>query len=644
MTAQAISASSRPAGGRQRLRGLGGDPLVRALIALRPDPWRTALATLAGTAALGSAIGLMATSAWLISRAAQHPPMIYLQVAVVATRAFGIGRGVLRYVERLVSHDVALRGVAALRERLYLRLVTTDPAVVAGLRRGDLLARVGADVDAIADLVVRSLLPFAVAVVTSLGSAALVAWLLPPAGLAVGAGLAVAAVAAPWLAAVAARRAERAVDRARVETSAEVLALLDGAAELTVASAVQDRLDRLERLDTVLAGELDRAARPAALASGLSTLVTGLAMVAALALGVQGVQAGTLDPVLLAVITLTPLAAAEAVSGLPTAASGLVRARTSAERVLHLLDAPSTTGRQAVTTSAGAVPGGGDSTAEDGTPQRLQPLPLPRVRAEGLACGWPGADPVLTGLDLDLAPGRRVAVVGGSGCGKTTLLLTLAGLLPRAGGRLTLSAGRDGTVLTPVDLAAVDPSVVRRTVSFTAEDAHIFTTTVRENVRVADPGADDEAVRAALARAGLGAWVAALPSGLDTMLGSGGTGLSGGERRRLLLARAFLVGAGVLLLDEPGEHLDPPTADALVHDILTGSADGQPGPAVILVTHRVAPLAAADEVLVVEPGAVAARGAHEWLREHHDSYRDTWAAEQGGHGEPGMHASDQSKA
>lgn len=629
MTARTINVTTPPTGGPEPLHGLRRDPLVRALVALRPDPWRTVLAILAGTAALGSAIGLMATSAWLISRAAQHPPMVYLQVAVVATRAFGIGRGVLRYVERLISHDVALRGVAVLRERLYLRLAAADPAVVAGLRRGDLLARVGGDVDAMADLVVRSLLPFAVAVVTSLASASLVAWLLPPAGLAVGAALAVAAVAAPWLAAVAARRAERAADRARVETSAEVLALLDGTGELTVAAAVADRLDRLDRLDAVLAGELDRATRPAALAAGLGTLVTGLAMIAALVLGVQGVRNATLDPVLLAVITLTPLATAEAVSGLPAAATGLVRARTAAERVLQLLDAS-----------------GKDATAEHGCPQRPQPLPLPRLQAEGLACGWPGADPVLTGLDLDLPAGRRVAVVGGSGCGKTTLLLTLAGLLPRVGGTLTLSAGHDSTVLAPRDLTAVDPPVVRRTVSFTAEDAHIFTTTVRENVRVADPEAGDDAIREALTKAGLGSWLAALPSGLDTMVGSGGTGLSGGERRRLLLARTFLVGAGVLLLDEPGEHLDPPTADALVHDVLTGSTN-EPGPAVILVTHRLAPLAAADEVIVLRSGVVAARGTHAWLLEHHDGYRDAWAAEQGGPSgqeAPEMHTPNQSKA
>jgi ATP-binding cassette subfamily C protein CydC len=585
------------------------DPLVRAVAALHPDPRRTALAVLAGTAALGSAVGLMATSAWLISRAAQHPPVLYLQVAVVATRAFGIGRGVLRYVERLVSHDVALRGVVALRERLYRSLAAADPVTVAGLRRGDLLARVGADVDALADLVVRSLLPFAVALTTATASAVLVAALLPPAGLVVAAGLAVAALGAPPLAALAARRAEREAADARAELSAEVLALLDGVGELIVAGTAPARLARLAELDGALARHLDRAARPAAGAAVLSTAATGLAMVAALLLALQALESGRLAPVLLAVVTLTPLAAAEAVAGLPAAAAGLVRARAAAERVVALLDAPP---------AADAPP-----TPEPLRPRGTQPVPgRGTLVAEGLVCGWPGAEPVLAGFDLALSRGRRIAVVGASGCGKTTLLLTLAGLIPPLAGRVTL----DG-----VDLADLDPDAVRRAVSFTAEDAHVVTTTVRENLRVADPGADDDRLVEALARAGLRHWPDALPAGLDTMLGSGGTGLSGGERRRLLLARTFLVGADVLLLDEPAEHLDPGTADALVRDVLTRRPDEgtDPGPAVVVVTHRLAPLDAADEVLLLADGTLVDRGTHDRLRQRNLTYRDTWQAEQG---------------
>jgi ATP-binding cassette subfamily C protein CydC len=474
---------------------------------------------------------------------------------------------------------------------------------VAGLRRGDLLARVGADVDTLADLVVRSLLPFAVALTTATASAVLVATLLPPAGLVVAAGLAVAALGAPPLAALAARRAERDAAQARTELSAEVLALFDGLGELTVAGAMPARLAQLTALDGALASRLDRAAGPAAAATTLSTTATGLAMAAALLLGVRALDAGQLAPVLLAVVTLTPLAAAEAVIALPAAATGLVKARAAAERVLALLDA-------------------GELSTEQDAGELVAEQDAGELVAERLSCGWPGAEPTLTGIDLTLTAGRRVAVVGASGCGKTTLLLTLAGLLPPVAGRIRLG---------DLDLADRGPAVVRRTVSFTAESAHIFTTTVRENLRVADPGADDAAVVDALARAGLGHWPAALPNGLDTMLGSGGTGLSGGERRRLLLARAGLVGARVLLLDEPAEHLDPRTADALVRDVLTRRpADAELS--VVVVTHRLTPLDAADEVLLLDGGTLIARGTQDWLLKRNLTYRDVWLAERGTQG------------
>jgi len=596
------------------------DPLVRAVAALDPDPWRLALAVLAGTAALGCAIGLMAVSGWLITRAAQHPPVLYLEMAVVATRAFGIGRGVLRYAERLAGHEVALRGVVALRERIYRSLAAAPPAVAAGYARGDLLARVGADVDTLSDLVVRSLLPIAVALTTVTLSAALIGVLLPMAGLVILVGLVGAGALAAGLTAWAARRAERDAVALRSEQSAQVLALFDGLEELTVGGAVPRRLALLAGLEQRLDQALDRAARPASAGAGLSVLATGAAMVGALALATAAHADGRLDSLLVAVIALTPLAAAEAVTGLPAAATGLVRSRAAAERVLELLAVPA--GPPPPTAPDLSPPAPPLSQrAPDQVADAGAPGPSVRLTARGLGCGWPGAAPALTGFDLDLRPGRRVAVVGESGCGKTTLLLTLAGLLPARAGSLTVSL--DAGAALPLD--QVDPDRLRRLVSFTAEDAHVFTTTLRENLRVADPGADDAALVAALDRAGLSGWLAGLGDGLDTMLGAAGpasatagsTGISGGARRRLLLARAYLVGAAVLLLDEPGEHLDPDTADALVTDLL-GTGDG---PAVVLVTHRVAPLAAADEVIVLDAGRVAARGTHAWLVAHHPSYR-----------------------
>jgi ATP-binding cassette, subfamily C, bacterial CydC len=544
---------------------VAADPLARVLAAMRPNPRRTALAVLCGTAATGAAVGLMGTSGWLISRAAQQPPVLYLMVAVVTVRALGLGRGILRYAERLASHDVALRGVVNLRVGLYERLAAADPAAttgLAGLRRGDLLARVGADVDAVADVVARAVLPALVSLVTSVVAVTALAFLLPSAGAVLAAGLVASGVVAPLLAGVAAGRTERDGARTRAAISAEIHTLLDGLPELSVARAVPARRARLRALDAERGRELDRAARPAAAAAFLATAATGAAVLGCLLLGAQAVRAGDLPPVMLAVVTLLPLAAAEITATLPAAAITLVRARVAAGRLTELLDAP---------------PAG-----------EPDPLPTPDgmlARARGLACGQPGREPVLTGVDLDLRRGDRVAVVGPSGAGKTTLLRELARRVPGA--------------------------------VHTAEDAHVFATTVRENLRLASPGAPDETLVAALRAVGLDGWLARLPAGLDTLLdnslgsGSGdrsgvadGVPLSGGERRRLLLARAVLAPGDVVLLDEPAEHLDPDAADSLVAAALGPELFGDR--AVVLVTHRLGGLEAAREVLVVADGRVAA--------------------------------------
>jgi ATP-binding cassette, subfamily C, bacterial CydC len=592
--------------------GPGKHPLYRAIAAMQTSPWRVALACLAGSAALACAIALIGTSGWLISRAAQHPPVLYLMVAVVAVRTFGIGRGVLRYAERLASHDVALRGVVTLRTTLYARLAAADPAVAAGLRRGDLLARIGADVDAIGDVVVRSLLPFATAALTALLSVVAISLVLPEAGAVLGVAVLIAGIAAPGLAGLAARRDLRDAASARSAMSGEVLGLLDGLGELSIAKAVAERQHRLALADQDLDRALDRAARPAAWAAALSMTAMGGAVVGCLAVGVSAVADGRLRPVFLAVVTLVPLAVAEVVSGLPAAATVLVRARAAADRVVALLDAaPMDPG-----SDPPIGPNQGRFQAPTGNRSR------PHLRAQALACGWAGRPPVLHGVDLDLPAGRRVAVVGPSGGGKSTLLLTLAGLLPASAGRVSL----DGT-----DLTELDPGLIRRSVHLCSDDAHVFITTVRENLRVAAPGADDTDLRRVLCRAGLSGWLSALPAGLDTMIGDpsgpgahlGGWPLSGGERRRLLIARALLTEAGILLIDEPAEHLDPQTADALVEELFAA------GRSVVVVTHRISALHSADEVLVVDDGRITARGRHEELLSTHPPYRDAWLAERG---------------
>ncbi|MEU6550703.1 thiol reductant ABC exporter subunit CydD [Streptomyces sp. NPDC046915] len=555
-----------------------GDVLGRVRALAGPRRARLALALLLGSLALGSAVGLMATSGWLISRASQQPPVLYLMVAVTATRAFGIGRAVFRYAERLVSHDAVLRMLADTRVAVYRRLERLAPAGLRRTRRGDLLTRLVADVDALQDYWLRWLLPAGVAVAVSAASVGFTAWLLPEAGAALAAGLLAAGAGVPLLTGAVARRAERRLAPARGVLATRVTDLLTGTAELTVAGALPARTEEARRADGTLTRIARRAATATALGDGLTALCSGLTVAATALLGAQAVAGDRLSGVAMAVVVLTPLAAFEAVLGMPLAVRYRQRVRRSAERVYEVLDAP-------------------EPVREPARPRQAPASPFPVV-LDGLTARYPGADrDALTGLDLTLAEGRRVAVVGPSGAGKTTLAQVLLRFLdPRAG----------SWTLAGVDARALEGDDVRRLVGLCAQDAHLFDSSVRENLLLAKKGATEAELRHALARARLLDWVDGLPHGLDTLVGEHGARLSGGQRQRLALARALLADFPVLVLDEPAEHLDLPTADALTADLLAATE----GRTTVLITHRLAGLEAVDEVVVLDEGRVVQRGPY----------------------------------
>lgn len=537
---------------------------LRRLLTMLHTPWRrVVLAVAFGVLALGAAIGLAAVSAWLIARASQRPLILDLTIAVVAVRALGISRGVFRYFDRIFSHDVALRGVAHLREETYRRLAHAPSSVTIGLRRGDLLARFGTDVDAIGDFVVRALMPALTAAVVGAGSVVLIAAFSPTSAGVLALALLLAGTLAPGAAALAARRSEQETVHARAEVAAATMSVVDNAGELRVSGRLGGTFAALDGAEQRLRSALRRASWPAAIAPAISTLAMGGAVAAALLIGGAQVQAGDLAPVHLAVIVLTPLAVFEAVEALPAAAVQTLHSAAAARRLDEVL-AP--------------------APSSDGVPADLSAEPT--IRARGLSIGYPGQAPVLTGIDLDLAPGRSLAIVGASGVGKTTLLATLAGLLPPLAGSVEIR-GQDSRELGDGQAA--------RTVVFTAEDAHVFDTSILENLRVARGDVTEAEAHDALHRAGLGEFLAGLPEGLHTRLGENATLISGGERRRLLLARSLLAPAPLMLLDEPGEHLDTDTADALTADILATPASQNRG--VIVVTHRLESVVDADEVV-----------------------------------------------
>ncbi|MFF5334426.1 thiol reductant ABC exporter subunit CydD [Streptomyces sp. NPDC013181] len=563
---------------------------------------RFGLALLLGSLALGSAVGLMAVSGWLISRASEQPPVLYLMVAVTATRAFGIGRAVFRYAERLVSHDAVLRMLAELRVAVYRSLERIAPGGLRGARRGDLLSRLVADVDALQDYWLRWLLPAGTAVLVGAATVGFTGWLLPEAGVVLAVGLLLAGVGVPLLSGACARRAERLLAPARADLATRITDLLGGTAELTVAGALPGRAARTRAADRVLTRIASRAATATALGGGLIALVSGLTVAAAALVALPAVADGRLAGVELAVVVLTPLAAFEAVTGLPLAAQYRQRVRRSAERVYEVLDAP--------------VP-----VREPETPAAAPDDPFP-LEVRGLAARYPGTvRDALTGVDLRLDAGRRIAVVGPSGSGKTTLALVLLRFLDARAGSYRIGG---------VDASALDGDTVREVVGLCAQDAHIFDSSLRENLRLARPGATEPELRRALAEARLLDWADALPEGLDTLVGEHGARLSGGQRRRLALARALLADFPVLVLDEPAEHLDLPTADALTADLLEATA----GRTTVLITHRLAGLEAVDEVVVLDEGAIVQRGPYDVLASVDGPLRRMLARERESAGEP----------
>ncbi|MFC5995859.1 thiol reductant ABC exporter subunit CydC [Pseudonocardia hispaniensis] len=560
-------------------------PVRRLLGLARPRGSRFALGVLAGAVATAAGTGLLSLAAWLIATAATHPPVAALGVAVVLTRALGVTRGVARYLERLITHDAALRTLAQVRVQVYERLARIEP--IRRFRSGDLVTRLVSDTDATQDLLVRGLAPPLSALLTGAGVITLGVALLVPGGLALAAGLLLAGLAVPVVAALLGRATGRRQTAARGELSAALVDALHGAPDLVAYGAMDRAVARVERADAALTRAARRDAGLLGLGAAGTALVAGATLWATLLLGVAAVEDGSLGPVPLAVLVLTALAAFEIVAPLPAAAARLGAIRASGARLFDVLDTP-----PAVRDPAGRG--------------HLTPGPL-QVRDLRVRYG-PGEPWALDGLDLDLAPGARVAVVGPSGSGKSTLAAVLFRFRdPDAG---TVRIG--GT-----DLTAVSPDAARRMISGVPQDPHLFDSTVRENLRLARPEATDAQLWDVLERVRLAADVAAMPAGLDTDVGVHGARFSGGMRQRLALARALLTDARLLVLDEPTTHLDPDSRNAVLDDLLTAAGDR----AVLLVTHDLDRLAEMDAVYVVVGGRVVQHGTHAGLLAQDGWYR-----------------------
>jgi ATP-binding cassette, subfamily C, bacterial CydC len=538
---------------------------ARRLLGLADMPrGRMALAVGLGALAVGFGVALMTAAGYLISRAAEQPPILALTTTIVLVRFFALARPLARYLERLASHDPALRALGRIRSTVYREIEPLAPGELDAYRRGDLVNRLVADVDALQGLYVRGIGPPLVALVVSTACVVATAVVLPAAAVVLALGLALGGVAAPLLAARLSRFVGRRQAVARGELAAELAEILRGAPELAAYGREDDAFGRVASADA----ELRRLSRRDAFVSGVAdaalVLVAGLTLVGVLTLAVAAHDGGTLDRVLVATLALLALSSFDAVAPLAAAARELPSTLASGARVLEL------TGRMPAIT-------------DPSTPVSASSAPV-AVALEDVTARYGSGPAVLDGVTLTIEPGQRVALVGPSGAGKTTVTNLFLRFLDPERGRVVIG-GRDARELRLED--------VRRTFALAGQEAHVFASSIRENLKLGRPDATDDELVDALRRARLADWVESLPEGLDALVGEEGGRLSGGQRQRLVVARALLADASVLVLDEPTAHLDPDTAEALVADVFDAARDRS----VLLITHRPEGLDLVDEIV-----------------------------------------------
>jgi ATP-binding cassette, subfamily C, bacterial CydC len=555
--------------GRARDRADRG-PLRRVLAEPGTPYGRLALAGLLGLAAAAATIGLLAGSGYVVGRAALQPGLSALVGILAAVEVLAFLRGPLRYAERLVGHDAALRALTRWRLWLYDCLAPRVPAALAGWRSGDLLGRAIDDVDALQDLYLRTLLPVAVALGAAVIGTVAVGLILPWAAVALGVPLAVALVVPTFL--TWRRSGDDEIAALSGSLSAQVVDALAGAPELlafgadaTVLRAVEElggRADALER----------RHARLATGATLLMQACLAVAVTAVLATGVAAVRAHHLGQVMVAVLPLAALATFETVPGVPLAVARSLAVLASAERLLALEAVP--------------VP------VRDPADPSPRVAGVPEVAFVVAALRYdPGLPLAVDGVSLRLPSGGRVAVTGSSGAGKSSLVTALLRYWPLEGGTLSLG-GTDVQRLLQAD--------ARGACALADQRAQMFAGTVRSNLTLSRPNATARAIGEALRAARLDAWVAALPQGLDTPVGEDGVALSGGERRRLAVARALLAPGPVIVLDEPTSGLDPVLADELMDGVFAHAGERS----ILVITHRAAEAARCDTVVTLEAGRV----------------------------------------
>jgi ATP-binding cassette subfamily C protein CydC len=565
-----------------------------------------ALAALLGFATIGSSIGLMTTSAYLIAKAALQPSIADLQVAIVGVRFFGIARGGFRYLERYVSHQVTFRLLARLRAWFYAALEPLAPARLLQYRSGDLLTRIVADVETLQNLYLRVLAPPVVAVLVALLAAILVGSFHPFLALTLLAFLLLAGLGLPLLTQSLSRPVGRRMVQARADLGSVLVDGIQGMAVLLAYGQGDRHRQQVQSLGRELGGLQGRMASLSGLNSALTGLLMNLAALAVLVVAIPMVRGGALDGVYLALLVLAVMSSFEAVLPLPQAFQYLENSLEAGRRLFEIVDTEPAVGRES-----------GD--------RALQPAPYPEfcrppispfqpcdLHVENLTFAYNPADlPALDGISFDLPQGGWVAIVGPSGAGKTTLVRLLLRFWDYSSGQILLG-GRE--------LRDYDQEELRQRIAIVSQQTHLFNGSVQDNLLLARPEASEEKIVKAARQAHIHEFIQSLPQGYHTWIGEQGLRLSGGQRQRLAIARALLKDAPILILDEPTANLDALTE----RDVMGALQLLTAGRTTLTVTHRLVGLERVDEILVLVSGQIVERGRHPDLLQGRGLYRRMW--------------------
>ena len=563
--------------------------LLRQALAYK---WWMLLASFLGFLTIGSSVGLMMTSAYIISRAALHPSVAVLQVAIVGVRFFGISRGIFRYLERLVSHEVTFRLLARFRVWFYRSIEPLAPAVLQKFRSGDLLTRVVSDVENLEHLYVRVLAPPFVALFVLILMWFLLGIFSPIFSLI----LLIAFVLTGSLLPLLTRKLSHAVGEqiVRVNSQLNTTAIdsVQGMAELVAFGQTARHFRRFEELNRKLT-ELQRKMNTiTGTYESLLNLAINLTVSVLLWVAIPSVEQGTLNGVYLAVLALGTMAAFEAILPLPAAAQYLDQSIASGRRLFEITDAPA-------------------AIAEPDSPSP-RPSDL-SIEFKQVGFRYPGnSSPVLHHISFSLPEGQHFAIVGASGAGKTTLTHLLLRFWDVTEGTIFLG-GHSLSRFHSVD--------ARRFFALVSQQTYLFNGTIQDNLRLARPDASNQELEQAAREAEIHDFISSLPRGYLTEVGEQGLMLSGGERQRLALARALLKKAPILLLDEPTANLDAVTEQK----ILTTLQRILQGRTTLLITHRLSGLEKMDRIFVLRQGQIVESGTHVELLARGGLYAKMWA-------------------